>query len=96
MFDLPVKTVRDRNEYRKFRKYLLSTGFMMLQKSIYTKIALTQTSANTVIKNVNLNKPPMGVVQILTITEKQYNKMELLVGDLRDDQINTDDKLVIL
>lgn len=96
MFDLPVKTARDRREYRKFRKYLLSTGFMMLQKSIYTKIALTQTSANTVIKNVNLNKPPMGVVQILTITEKQYNKMELLVGELKDDQINTDDKLVIL
>ena len=96
MFDLPIKTSKDKREYRKFRKYLITSGFVMLQKSIYTKISLTQTSANTTIKNVNLNKPPKGVVQILTITEKQYGKMELIVGEIDETHVNTDEKLVIL
>ena len=35
LFDLPVTTVEGRREYRKFRKYLTSNGFMMLQESVY-------------------------------------------------------------
>lgn len=40
MFDLPVETEKQRRAYRVFRKYLVQNGFMMMQKSIYTKIAL--------------------------------------------------------
>lgn len=29
-FDLPVLTVDERREYRKFRKFLIKTGFVML------------------------------------------------------------------
>ena len=33
MFDLPVETTLQRKEYRKFRKYLIKQGFLMLQES---------------------------------------------------------------
>lgn len=38
MFDLPVITDTDRREYRKFRKFLILNGFLMLQESVYCKI----------------------------------------------------------
>lgn len=38
MFDLPVVTAHDRKEYTKFRKYLLKSGFLMLQESVYCRL----------------------------------------------------------
>ena len=34
MFDLPTDTALDRREYRVFRKYLMDTGFIMMQESV--------------------------------------------------------------
>ena len=39
-FDLPTESLDDKREYRKFRKYLIKKGFMMLQESVYCKLAL--------------------------------------------------------
>ena len=38
-FDLPTESLDDKREYRKFRKYLIKKGFMMLQESVYCKLA---------------------------------------------------------
>ena len=35
LFDLPVTTTEERREYTKFRKYLIKSGFMMFQESVY-------------------------------------------------------------
>ena len=40
--------------------------------------------------------PPNGIVQILTITEKQFSKIEYLTGEFYTDIINSDKRLVIL
>ena len=55
-FDLPVITVDERREYRKFRKYLISNGFMMLQESVYCKIELNAVSMQSTVNNIRLNK----------------------------------------
>ena len=34
-FDLPTKTTADLREYRKFRKLLITNGFVMMQTSVY-------------------------------------------------------------
>ena len=36
-FDLPVETASQRKAYAFFRKKLITNGFIMLQKSVYTK-----------------------------------------------------------
>lgn len=95
-FDLPVITVDERREYRKFRKYLISNGFMMLQESVYCKIELNAVSMQSTVNNIRLNKPPDGLVQVLKITEKQFAKMEFIVGNDNYDIINSDAKLVVL
>ena len=95
-FDLPTLTIENQKEYRKFRKHLIKSGFMMLQESVYCKIALNQTAVSNVCDNLRKNRPSRGLVQILTITEKQFSKSEYLIGENHSDVINSDERLIIL
>ncbi len=70
-FDLPTETANDRRNYRKFRKDLLKNGFFMMQESVYCRMVLNKTSEKTVIDNIYRMRPPQGLVQVLTVTEKQ-------------------------
>ena len=49
MFDLPVGTSEQRREYAKFRKFLIKNGFLMMQESIYCKLALNGTATAAII-----------------------------------------------
>ena len=80
MFDLPVGTDTERREYYRFRKHLIKTGFLMMQESVYCKIVQNSVAADNVVENIKKNKPQEGLVQVLRITEKQYSKMEYIVG----------------
>lgn len=95
-FDLPVTTADDRREYSKFRRYLIKSGFVMLQESVYYKIVLNQTAVNSVIDSLRKNKPKHGFVMSIVITEKQFEKCEILVGEYKTDVITDDRRLVIL
>ena len=95
-FDLPTLTAADRGNYNKFRKFLIKDGFFMMQESVYCKIALNQIVANTIIAQVKANKPAAGLVQVLLVTEKQYEKMEFIIGDSKTDVINSTDRMVVL
>lgn len=95
-FDLPVTTSENRKNYVRFRKFLLKNGFMMLQESVYCKLALNGTAANAIISNIHKNKPKEGLVQLLTVTEKQYAKMDIIVGDVKKEVLDSDERLVIL
>ena len=85
MFDLPVVTAAERREYVKFRKYLIKSGFLMMQESVYCKLSPNSTLADAMIENVRRNKPEKGLVQVLKVTEKQYAKMEFIVGEGRSE-----------
>ena len=56
-FDLPVLTESNRKDYRTFRKYLIKSGFMMVQESVYCKLAQNSSVADAVVKNIKKNKP---------------------------------------
>lgn len=95
-FDLPVETNEDRRNYRNFRKVLIKNGFIMIQESVYTKL-MTTPSVEISVKNlIKKNKPPKGIVQALTVTEKQFSKMEFIVGSGKSEFIDSDERLVIL
>lgn len=46
MFDLPVITSEDRRNYRQFRKLLINEGFLMIQESVYVRVAVNKQSAD--------------------------------------------------
>ena len=66
-FDLPVTTAEDRRVYQSFRKYLIKNGFLMLQESVYCKLAQNPTVGDAIVENVRKNKPQSGLVQVLRV-----------------------------
>ena len=96
LFDLPMVTAENHREYTRFRKFLLKSGFLMLQESVYCKLALNSTAVNAIIENVHKNKPAEGLVQLRTITEKQYAKMDIIIGTVKSEVLDSDERLVIL
>ncbi len=96
MFDLPVETKVDRQNYRLFRRYLLQSGFIMMQESIYCKLVLNKTVGNTVQNGVRIHKPPKGLVQMMSITEKQFGDIEYIVGDAHTEIINSTERYIEL
>ena len=96
LFDLPMVTAQERKIYTKFRKYLIKNGFLMMQESVYCKMALNQSAANSIMDGVKKNSPGDGIIQMLTITEKQYNKMEFICGEVKRQILDTDERPVIL
>lgn len=96
MFDLPVVTLVDKKEYYSFRKYLIKSGFLMLQESIYCKIAQNSVVADSIVENIKKNKPKAGLVQVLKVTEKQFSRMEYVVGERKTDVIDSDERLIVI
>lgn len=95
-FDLPTETNADKRSYRLFRKSLIRNGFIMLQESVYCRMLLNANAGKAAMEAVRKNKPPAGLVQMLTVTEKQFAGMEYLVGKNESDVISTDERVVIL
>lgn len=95
-FDLPTGTNENKRNYRNFRNILIKNGFMMLQESVYCRILITPTAEKTAMNIIRKNKPPEGNVQMLSVTEKQFSKMEYLVGEFHSEIIDSDERLVIL
>ena len=79
-FDLPMTTKKEEDIYAHFRKYLIQNGYMMMQYSVYCKIFPNREAA---VKHVNIlrkNVPNAGQIRLLMVTEKQYSKIEIIVG----------------
>lgn len=79
-FDLPVQTKKQVRIYNRFRKFLISKGYLMLQYSVYSKILNNRDSAQKHIEVVKKNCPQEGQIRILLLTEKQYARMEIIIG----------------
>lgn len=95
-FDLPTETAEDRRAYRRFRGGLIKNGFIMMQESVYCKLLLNSTADMTAREAVRKLRPPRGIVQIMTITEKQFSRIEYLTGQFHSDIISTDKRMVVL
>lgn len=95
-FDLPMETAEDKREYRKFRQLLIKNGFVMMQKSVYCRMLINAAAEQFVLETIRKNKPANGLTQILSVTEKQFSKIEIVTGDCKSDVITTDERLLIL
>ena len=95
-FDLPVETAKDRKEYSKFRKFLIKEGFIMMQKSVYTKLALNNSIVKSIKDKLYKNKPKNGIVQILVITEKQFSNIEYVIGKNESHIVDDIERMIIL
>jgi CRISPR-associated protein Cas2 len=79
-FDLPVVTRAERRAYTQFRRFLLNDGYDMIQFSVYGRILNGRDAESKHLNRVVENLPPEGSVRALTVTEKQFATMRILVG----------------
>ena len=91
-FDLPVKTKTERSIATKFRTFLLKDGYHMVQYSLYARVCNGMDSVEKHIKRLKANLPPNGSVRVLTITEKQYESIKILVGELSLEEKSADNE----
>jgi CRISPR-associated protein Cas2 len=83
MFDLPTDTKRARREYALFRKMLLGDGFTQMQFSVYARPCPSQENADVHVGRIERSLPPDGEVRVITITDKQFERMRVFWGKLR-------------
>jgi CRISPR-associated protein Cas2 len=79
-FDLPMVTKAEKRAYVQFRKFLLNDGYDMIQWSVYGRILNGVDAEKKHLARLAENLPPEGSVRSMTVTEKQYAGMRLLVG----------------
>ncbi len=84
-FDIPVKTKRQRRIATGFRNFLLKDGYHMVQFSVYARVCNGMDSVTKHRLRLNTALPENGSVRLLVITEKQYESIEILVGDLHEE-----------
>ena len=96
LFDLPMETSAEKRNYNRFRKGLIKDGFIMMQKSVYCKLAMNSSAAEVIIKGVHKIRPSSGVVQILSITENQFQKIQYIVGNKESNIIDSTERMLVI
>ena len=83
MFDLPTDTKKARAAYARFRKELLEDGFSMMQYSIYARHCASIENADLHAARMGKRVPGEGEVRFLTITDRQWGRIRVFVGKIR-------------
>lgn len=80
MFDLPVVEKAERKAATAFRNALLDMGFEMSQLSVYARFCTGLSQVETYSKRIEHILPEGGKVNILTFTDKQYERIITYYG----------------
>ena len=95
-FDLPTTDKSERKAAAGFRKDLIGNGFFMMQYSVYSRYCNSDAVVQTHIARLRRYVPAKGSVRVLVVTENQYQKMEILVGEISKNEIQTAKQLSFL
>jgi CRISPR-associated protein Cas2 len=83
LFDLPVDTKKARRDYTRFRKKLLKDGFTKMQFSVYIRHCASKENAVVHTERVSGWIPDDGEVRVISITDKQFERMAIFWGKRR-------------
>lgn len=93
-FDLPVVTATERKAAAKFRDFLLKDGYHMIQWSVYSRICNGNDTVTTHKQRLKQNLPRKGSVRLLTLTERQYENMDIPLGEKMFDDNSDSTELI--
>lgn len=95
-FDLPRDTSAQRKDAAGFVKQLLKQGYVMLQESVYSKLVINANGIEGEKERVRKIKPKSGNILMLTITEKQFNDIEILLGEVSQKVVSSAERAVFI
>lgn len=93
-FDLPVKKPTQRRAATQFRQFLLKDGYVMLQYSVYARVCKGQEAVEKHLKRTRANLPEEGSIRALQVTDKQYARMQILLGNLVSEELSGGEQLL--
>lgn len=96
MFDLPVVAKEERKRATQFRNGLIRLGFDMHQYSVYARYCPSEDAAKILRKKVRALIPPRGAVRLLTVTDRQFGKMESYHGKKSKPTEKPPDQMLLL
>lgn len=94
-FDLPVQTAPERRAATRFRNFLLKDGYMMIQFSVYARVCNGQDRVDKHMRRLQASIPEKGSVRAMQITDKQYERTRILVGNRRINEKTKAEQLVL-
>ncbi len=80
LFDLPVVAKPDRKAASLFRRFLLDEGFHMSQYSVYYRLLSGKEAVEAYTNKIKKALPQKGKVDIISITDKQYENIHSFSG----------------
>jgi CRISPR-associated protein Cas2 len=95
-FDLPVGTKKERRDASRFRNFLKDDGYMMLQLSVYARVCRGEEAVGKHVQRVTRQLPSKGSVRALQVTDKQYARMKLLLGEAKKNEKFAPQQMVLL
>lgn len=95
-FDLPVGTKGERRAATRFRNFLKDDGYMMLQWSVYARVCRGEEAVDKHVQRVTKKLPGKGSVRALQVTDKQYGRMRLLLGEAKKNERVAPQQMVLL
>lgn len=95
-FDLPTVTKPEKRAAAKFRQFLKDDGFLMLQWSVYARICRGEDGSDVHVRRVTNALPSRGSVRALMVTDRQYGKMKLLLGNAGKSERIAPQQMVLL
>lgn len=95
MFDLPTKTKAERKEYTRFRNFLLDKGFDMTQYSVYFRLVSSKERVKRFERKIANQLPKAGNIQVITITDRQYQDIKAYYGEQVDNSHKNKGQLLL-
>jgi CRISPR-associated protein Cas2 len=74
----------------------MGEGFTMLQYSIYGRWCPSEEAALTYRRKIRAILPPKGQVRVLSVTDRQFGKMEVFAARSRERPEKKPEQLLLL
>lgn len=85
-YDLPTTSKKNQSDMNKFRNELIKLGFIMIQESVYVKHCYNHDWVKRTKEKINKILPPEGDIRLLAITNKQYEEIEVIRGNKKNNE----------
>ncbi|SEA89168.1 CRISPR-associated protein Cas2 [Pseudobutyrivibrio sp. ACV-2] len=78
----PTNKWGTKTEYTNLRKFLLRDGYLRIAPEVFMRITPTKRASEKHYRRLEEVAPKTGIVRVLRITEKQYESIYLLSGEI--------------
>lgn len=82
IFLKPTNIQGTKSEYTNFRNFLIKDGYKMYIPEVYMRICTNRKSAEKHFRRIGEFLPKTGAITALKLTEKQFENIIPLVGEM--------------